>query len=92
MRLDLAELMGREYIMEHCFAEIAKRSRQKAYQVYVTDALMIIAENLSRMKPGREMSMRFLDIVEGMKKDEPEEDNRTCEEIVNDIWAHGFGR
>ena len=78
--------------MEHCFAVMAAKGQQKAYQVYVTDALMIIAENLSRIKPGREMTMRFLDVVDGMRQAPAEEDDRPCAEIVDDIWANGFGR
>ena len=47
IRLDLLELVGRSYVIEHCAAEINRSHHERSYQVYVTDTLKAIAEKMS---------------------------------------------
>ncbi len=62
--------MGRGYVIEHCVSFFQKETRQKSYQVYVTDLLMGIAR-----ANGLKIDARFKDIVDPVEVDEAEADN-----------------
>lgn len=59
------------------------------YRVYVTDALQSISENTGMVIPkgGRYMARRYADIAY-VDRTEQEEDQRTCKEIVTDMWRN----
>lgn len=79
-------------MIEHCVSAFLNQHDAKMYRFYVTDALKAIAENTMRFNGGREMTVRYADLVNReIKKTEEEEDDRSCSEIVDDIWSHGFG-
>lgn len=97
IRLDLLELYGSGYVIDHCIAAFHAIQEEKGYRMYVTDALKAIAENSARyivrgvsepIEFGATMRSRWADLGEEpvKKKDEPE-DNRTCAEIAGDIWS-----
>lgn len=73
---------------------------EKSYRTYVTDALQCIAENTTHyITPfdgmqdyGRYMTYRWADLVDGNTNEPEEEDNRTVEEIVDDIWSNIQGK
>lgn len=62
-------MFGDTYIAQHIAQQHRKEQEHKAYQVYITDALKIIAENTANFAGGKSMSMRYYDLI---KKDEPE--------------------
>ena len=77
-------------MIEHCTSEIIRRNEEKAYRVYVTDALKAIAENTTHYLGATEMidygsslSMRWIELFE---PHEEEVVDRPCEEIVHGIW------
>lgn len=79
-------------MIEHCVSEYKRRSEEKLYRVYVTDALKAIAENTTHFAGldgivdyGTSLSMRWIDALEPQQQ-EVEEDDRSCTEIVDDIW------
>ena len=51
IRLDLLELYGRGYVIDHCIAALLRKQKKEAketlFRMYVTDALKVIAENTS---------------------------------------------
>ena len=80
-------------MIEHCLSEYKRRSEEKLYRVYVTDALKAIAENTTHFAGldgivdyGTSLSMRWIDALEPQKEEAVEEDDRSCTEIVDDIW------
>lgn len=72
---------------------------ERIYRVYVTDALMTIAENTAThlgldgpVEYGGKMTNRWVDIVEKREPHvEPPEDDRPCAEIVSGIWERMRG-
>ena len=44
MRLDLLELHGRGYLMDHCAAALRAQSENRRFRAYVTDALMVTSK------------------------------------------------
>lgn len=56
---------------------IKKQSLDKAYRIYVTDALKIIGENTARYAGGSYMKIRYFDIEEPKPRE-----TRTPEEII----------
>lgn len=71
----MLDLLGAEYVIEHCVTVYSARQRQEAYQVYTTDCLSAIAKGL-----GAKVDKRYYDIIHPKPVD-----NRSAEEIVDDI-------
>lgn len=57
-----------------------REQEEKAYRVYVTDALRLTVENTAKFSGGNYIKARYIDIIEPKKQE-----NRTCEEITADI-------
>lgn len=79
----MVELLGSGYVIEHCISAFLKLQEEKAYRVYVTDSLKVIAENTTGAEERHAMSKRWIDLVE-VKADEKEE-TICAEEKASDI-------
>lgn len=64
----------------YVFARFEQDAREKAYRVYVTDVLKILAENTAKYSGGSYMKIRYYDLI----RPKPEE-NRTPEEIIGNM-------
>lgn len=64
--------------MDHCISSFQKEQEEKAYRIYITDALQAIAENTQRFAGGMKMNKRFYDIIAKPQKHEEE----TADEII----------
>ena len=76
-------------MIEHCISSLTLHSKEKLFRTYVTDALMAIAENTAHLtKEGKYFKTRWIELesTPATRQEEPEEDNRPCEEIAADIW------
>jgi hypothetical protein len=82
-------------VIEHCIFTLKLNREDKLYKMYITDALMAIADNTTHLVGaqgvvdyGRTIKERWIDLSEPEKEDEKEsvEDNRPVEEIASDIW------
>ena len=78
IRLDLLNLYGRRYVIDHVIAELQSEMEDKRYKAYITDALMVMTENTAKFAGGRHLTVRWAD------KFKPQ-DTRTGEEIVEDV-------
>lgn len=85
--------MGRGYVIEHCVSTLKSNNEKKSFQVYVTDALMAIAENTTHLVGsqgvvdyGRTITQRWIDVINPAPVVEQPEDNRPSEDIAADIW------
>lgn len=70
------ELFGDEYITEW----LHQYSIERAYKVYVTDILKIIAENTAKFCGGSVPTVRYADLIEPKPKD-----TRSTEEVIADV-------
>lgn len=64
-------------MIEHCISSFKNRTKEKAYQIYVTDSLYAIANGLYQyIGKGNAMEKRFINIIEesAPKKEETEEE------------------
>ena len=68
--------------MEHCIAVFQKQDIEKAYRIYVTDALKLISENTAGLVKGKAMSKRFYDIV---YTDKQQNQIKSADEIIQEI-------
>lgn len=89
----MLELFGRGYVIEHCISSLKLDREKKSFRVYVTDALMAIAENTTHflgreniIDYGKSITERWIDIIDFKETAPKEEDNRSAEEITTDIW------
>ena len=69
--------------MRYVLAQYRREQEDKAYRIYVTDALRLISENTASSVGGKYITARFADVIAPPK----EEDNRTCEEITAETIA-----
>lgn len=85
--------------MRYVLARLEEYSLSKSYRIYVTDSLSAIAKNTKTRIVGRdvvdcgvELSKRWCEVISDTVVNEPE-DERSCEEIVSEIWKKaGFKR
>ena len=75
IRLDLLELLGKEYIVEHCIYELKKRNEMSIYHNYIAMTLYAISNN-------RRMVKTYQEVIN--VKNTPV-DNRTGDEIAVDV-------
>lgn len=68
MRLEMVEALGRGYVVDYCITSLRNRNREKAFRIYVTDALKYIAENTAKFCGGTYMNNRFADLMAPPKK------------------------
>lgn len=68
------EVLGDGYIAQHILNEIHRENEQRAFQIYVTDALYAIAK-------GGSMKKRFADIVKFDER-KPIHPERTIDEML----------
>lgn len=89
-------------MIDHCISTLNKKRKEeaeeKAFREYVTDALMMIAENTTHfvgmqgmIDYGKSFKSRWVELMDYQKpeKDKQEElnkDTRTAEEFASDIW------
>ena len=79
-------------MIEHCISALKSNNEKKSFKIYVTDALMAIADNTTHLVGqsgvvdyGRTIKERWIDLLTPQKP-EIQEDNRPSEEIAADIW------
>ena len=93
--------MGSGYVIDYCISTINKKRNKELeeiqFKAYVTDALMIIAENTTHFVGAQEMfdygktlKTRWVELMEYVKppEDELEKDTRTAEEFAADVWRN----
>lgn len=71
-------------MIEHCISAFSQSREEKAYRIYITDALKVISENTAGGEARHAMSKRWIELVEPTKKEEPKE-TRSAEEIISDF-------
>lgn len=70
-------------MLDCCINNYNNAQKKEAYDIYVTDVLRIISENTAKFAGGNYVKMRYIDVI--TPKPKKIEDDRTAEEIVNDI-------
>ena len=78
----MAELLGRQYILDFCVSECSAKNRDKAYRVYMSDLLKLLAEGYYSAHGGNLSIERLYDQIYAPKT--PEE-TMTEKELVSSI-------
>lgn len=73
------ELYGRGYVIDHCTAQLQQETEEKAYRKYIADNLRLLGENVALLTRGYYYPGKW-------GEDPPKEDNRTADEIVEDVF------
>ena len=66
-------------MIEHCISAFCKEQEEKAFKIYVTDALKILTENTAKAGGGNMLTQRYIDIINHKVE------TRTADEIVENI-------
>ena len=76
----MLELLGRGYVIEHCVSVTNNTRKEEIYRMYVTESLRIISSGV-----GREITVKYTDIIERCTSRGKAEETRTPEEIIDNI-------
>ena len=74
--MDLLDLFGSYYVIEHMIAEHDNRMHEKVYRSYMADLLKVLCESM-----GATVTERYIDLI----TDEPEEETKTGDEIALEV-------
>lgn len=80
IRLDLLELFGCDYVLDHCVTAIRQKARKKQAVYYITDSLKNINGILATRYGGSYLTERLADILET-----PKEPDKSGDEIAAEI-------
>ena len=72
--------MGARALLSALPVLLKKQDQEKAYRVYVTDALKAITENTAKYAGGSYIKARYLDL-----EDQKPEETRTPDEIIGQM-------
>lgn len=78
----MAELLGRQYVLDFCLSECSAMNREKAYRTYMSDVVKILTEGFYAAHGGKVTLTRLYDQIYAPVK--PEE-TRTEQEIIADV-------
>lgn len=78
--MNLLNLIGTGYVIDHCISCFHKEQKKKLHDVYVTDVLRLISENTAKTVGGSYMKVRYLDLIDPKK-----EETRTANEVIDNI-------
>lgn len=68
----MLEIIGKSYILDHCYNYLKNDSEDTALKVYITDAIKAVVENTGRLtKEGVVMKKRYIELI----NDVPDEKN-----------------
>lgn len=88
--MELVNILGPEYIIDHVLSELKAQTEKLALNIYITDALKALVNNSAQEglkdRSYVHLKMRWLDMIEPQEQTKPIEDNRSCKEIVTNIW------
>lgn len=73
----MVDLMGKGYVVDYCISLLRKKQEQRRFQVYLTDVLMVMNNNIVRAFGGGKITQRYADYFK-------KEDTRTAGQIVKD--------
>lgn len=71
-------------MIDYCIAFFRRKKQETLYRIYVTDALMAIASNTAKMFGGKEMQVRYEDMISNKPHDD-EQDKKDAVEVVDNI-------
>lgn len=82
IRLDLLDLFGSGYVVDHCISALSLNTENLKYKVYVADCLKNINEIMAKRYGGSYVSVRYSELIENNK---PDKEEKTGDEIAADI-------
>lgn len=71
-------------MIEHCISAFSKSQEEKAFRIYLTDALKVISENSAGVEQRTAMAKRWIDLIDVNTTQEPEK-ARSADEIIADF-------
>lgn len=75
-------------MIDHCMSAFTEYNKDLAFRIYITDGIKVISENTAHFAGGSSLQLRWYDLVNSApEEEEPKQDTRSCEEIVDSIWS-----
>lgn len=80
VRLDLLELFGSGYVIEHCVSVLNIKQKNDLWKDYIATGLQLLVSNLASAFGGKTLSLSYRELVSQEKEEEITE-----EEIIENI-------
>ena len=80
LSVELLEMVGKGYVIDHCVSLFNKQVKEERYRNYIADSLRLISENVAKLVGGSYFKTRYAELCEQAK--EPE---KSGDEIARDI-------
>lgn len=74
-------------MIDHCMSAFTEYNKDLAFRIYITDGIKVISENTAHFAGGSSLQLRWYDLIDQTPEEEPEQDTRSCDDIVNSIWS-----
>lgn len=73
----MVDLMGKGYVVDYCISLLRKKQEKRRFQIYLTDELRVLNNNICHAFGGAKITQRYADYFK-------KEDTRTAGQIVKD--------
>ena len=80
LSVELLQMIGKGYVIDHCVSLFKKKQEKKLYQIYVTDTLKLINDNIAKNFGGAMIKTKYSELTQTVK-----EDNRTGDEVAREV-------
>ncbi len=88
IRLDLLNIYGRRYVIEHCVSAIRRKNEAKdeLFKIYITDMLKGIAETVIYSTYDQKVELpRYADTIKEIKEPPKKKKPQSADEIIFNI-------
>lgn len=80
IRIDLLELFGSGYVIEHCVSTLNMQHKEDLFRSYIAKGVELAVSSLTNAFGGQAFSISYDELIKPVK-----EETRTEEEIVSNI-------
>ena len=84
IRLDLLDMFGSNYVIEHVAAEYNRRMEERLFREYVSEVLKCTAEGW-----GARISCSYSEMINPQKKEEPENGDEIALDVIRRAGLKG---
>jgi len=83
--LDLLELYGRHYVIDHVLSEIKKCNEEETFKNYVTDVLRYIVNNTAEQESRVTVNTSYRDLIHPVTETMEEDNEKQSQNIIANI-------
>lgn len=79
------DVLGKGYVIEHCVSFFHKRQKDFLFRNYVADALKHLVYNTGKHNDFVTINASYNELVNSLNRGIEEEEEKTADQVINDI-------